>query len=272
MWQHEHFSRHKRSSKLMANFREILSECNLFDLGFHGLPWTYDNKQEGNRNVKVRLDRAVACPQWSAMYPHCKVSHIISSRSDHYPLYIQLLGNRPNVSVNKHLRYESYWERESKALDDHIRNCWNKSTQVRDLQDVASNLDKLMTSLHSWSRVHIGYLPKKLDAARKRLNRLFKRSDKVAVLERKETLLEMDELLIKEEIMWKQRSCLDKMKWGDRNTKFFRSKATWRAKKNNISSLRRNDGTVTENVVEIHNITNSFLSVYTHLMVQLILL
>ena len=45
MWQHEHFSRHKRSSKLMANFSEILSGCNLFDLGFQGLPWTFDNKQ-----------------------------------------------------------------------------------------------------------------------------------------------------------------------------------------------------------------------------------
>ena len=82
----------------------------------------------------------------------------------------------------------------------------------------------------------------------------------------------MDELLYKEEILWKQRSWIDKIKWGDRNTKFFRSKATWRAKKNNISSLRRNDGSVTENVAEIHNITNSFLSIYTHVMVRLILL
>ena len=152
MWQHEHFSRHKRSSKLMANFREILSECNLFDLRFHGLPWTYDNKQEGNRNVKVRLDRAVACPQWSAMYPHCKVSHIISSRSDHYPLYIQLLGNRPNVSVNKHLRYESYWERECLALDGQIKACRNKGSHVEDLEDVANNLDRLMKPFHGWSQ------------------------------------------------------------------------------------------------------------------------
>ena len=87
MWQNEHFSRHKRSSSMMANFRSVLYDCNLFDLGFHGVPWTYNNKQEGNKNVKVRLDRAVACPQWSALFPDCKVSHIISSRSDHFVLY-----------------------------------------------------------------------------------------------------------------------------------------------------------------------------------------
>lgn len=47
MWQSEHFSRNKRLPKLMANFCEVLSECNLFDLGFSGVPWTYNNKQEG---------------------------------------------------------------------------------------------------------------------------------------------------------------------------------------------------------------------------------
>lgn len=36
MWQYEHFSRHKRSPRLMANFWDVLSDFNLFDLGFHG--------------------------------------------------------------------------------------------------------------------------------------------------------------------------------------------------------------------------------------------
>lgn len=60
MWQNEHFSQHKRSSRQMANFRVVFWDCNLFDLGFHGVPWTYNNKQASNKNVKVRLDRAVA--------------------------------------------------------------------------------------------------------------------------------------------------------------------------------------------------------------------
>ena len=34
MWQNEHFSRHRRPAPLMANFRKVLSDCNLFDLGF----------------------------------------------------------------------------------------------------------------------------------------------------------------------------------------------------------------------------------------------
>jgi hypothetical protein len=41
----------------MADFREVLDFCELRDIGFSWIPWTYDNRKEGPRNVKVRLDR-----------------------------------------------------------------------------------------------------------------------------------------------------------------------------------------------------------------------
>ena len=53
----------------MCVFREALSDCDLYDLGFNGRPWTYDNKQVGHKNVRVRLDRAVAGPTWTNFSP-----------------------------------------------------------------------------------------------------------------------------------------------------------------------------------------------------------
>jgi hypothetical protein len=53
----------------MLDFREVLSYCDLHDLGFSGLPWTYDNKQAGDRNVRVRLDQVVASPSWMNWFP-----------------------------------------------------------------------------------------------------------------------------------------------------------------------------------------------------------
>lgn len=151
----------------MANFREVLSDCNVFDLGFHGVPWTYNNKQEGDRNVKVHLDRAVACPTWPSWFPDCVVSHIVSSRSDHCPLLIHVLGSPRINRIIKHQRYEAYWEREGEVLDNEVKATWNKGTLVKNLKDVASNLKRVMNSLHGWSRKHIGYLPRKLEYARK---------------------------------------------------------------------------------------------------------
>lgn len=56
LWSFEHFSHSQRGEAQMVAFPDTLEVCELLDLGFAGLPYTYDNKREGNRNVKVRLD------------------------------------------------------------------------------------------------------------------------------------------------------------------------------------------------------------------------
>jgi hypothetical protein len=63
LWQEEHLSCTLRPVNQMDAFREVLYDCNLTDLGFSGVPYTYDNKRIGRANVRVRLDRAVACPE-----------------------------------------------------------------------------------------------------------------------------------------------------------------------------------------------------------------
>lgn len=77
---------------------------------------------------------------------------------------------------------------EGLVLDDKIKSCWSFGQQIKDLKDVVCNLDRLMNSLHCWSREHIGCLPRKLDGARKRLFALLKRNDLSAILERKKIL------------------------------------------------------------------------------------
>jgi endonuclease/exonuclease/phosphatase family metal-dependent hydrolase len=89
MWQNEHLSETKRSEKRMADFRNTLNFCNLHDLVFTCPPWTWDNKQKEKRNVRARIDRAVASDCWLNLFPHAKVTHIVSSRSDHLPVLLE---------------------------------------------------------------------------------------------------------------------------------------------------------------------------------------
>jgi hypothetical protein len=53
---------------------------------------------------------------------------------------------------------------------------------------------------------------------------------------------QISELLSREEIMEKQRSRLDWLKDGDRNTALFQAKAKERSRRNKINSLQCDDG------------------------------
>lgn len=90
MWGFEHFSECARPERHMAAFREVLGDCDLTDLGFSGLPYTYDNGREARANVKVRLDRAVADTRWRDVSPEATLRHLVSSRSDHCPLFLEI--------------------------------------------------------------------------------------------------------------------------------------------------------------------------------------
>jgi hypothetical protein len=51
MWPFEHFSVRRRLEKQMMDFRDILTYCDVHDIGFSGMPWTYGNKQRGTETT-----------------------------------------------------------------------------------------------------------------------------------------------------------------------------------------------------------------------------
>lgn len=73
----------------MDGFRDAVSICGFSDLGFIGLPYTWDNRQQGSQNIKSRLDRAFANGAFSEMFRDTKVWHIQTTESDHYCLIIE---------------------------------------------------------------------------------------------------------------------------------------------------------------------------------------
>jgi hypothetical protein len=66
------------------------------------------------------------------------------------------------------------------------------------------------------------------------------------------------ELNRREEIMWKQRSRIQWLAAGDKNTRFFHLRASRRRKKNKINQLKKENGVVTEDVMEMSRMVTSF--------------
>jgi hypothetical protein len=224
MWQFEHLSATKRSERKMLDFREVLSHSDLHDLGFSGTTWTYDNKQNGKRNVKVRLDREVASPQWSVWFPNATVKHIVTSRSDHCPILLSLEAQKPQGRSQGVAHYEIMWEREA-SLSEEINKSWEASRSIHDLRDFAKSLKRVMVNLKSWSHIKFGAVTKEMSKIRKRMEELELQGPPGHAQELHTLRSRMDELLYREEMMWLQRSRVAWLKEGDRNMSYFHRKA-----------------------------------------------
>jgi hypothetical protein len=131
----------------MLDFREVLSYCDLHDTGFIGTPWTSDNKQKGDRNVKVRLDRAVASPAWSSIFPDWRIRHLTSSRSDHCPLLLSVDPGPERRLAHQIRRYEIMWESEP-SLASTIKEAWSRRVPIQDLGDINYSMKSMMNDLY----------------------------------------------------------------------------------------------------------------------------
>lgn len=79
----------------------------------------------------------------------------------------------------------------------------------------------MMVSLYQWSQKKFGSIRKELETLRSTLERLQNNQDGGDEVEIKSTMTRMNEILYREEMMWLQRSHINWLKEGDRNTKFF---------------------------------------------------
>jgi hypothetical protein len=261
LWQHEHLSHCPRPEGQMIAFRDALMVCELKDIGFSGVPFTYDNKRRGRANVKVRLDRAVADDCWRDIFSEGIVVHLVSPCSDHVPLLLQLVCEAKDQRPKKCRQYEIFWEREH-ALPEVIASAWHEAGSKSDLGEINVALGKVMQVLHTWGNLKFGNVTRELARLRRKLEQLMR--DNAPTQTIRETTDAMNELLYKEEMLWLQRSRISWLKEGDRNTKFFHRKAVWRARKNRIKSLVDADGVVKDSPSDMERMATSyFQSMYT---------
>jgi hypothetical protein len=115
----------------------------------------------------------------------------------------------------------------------------------RSLVDVNANLGNLQIVLRRWDRNEFGSVHGELKKLRGRLEVLRNQSlRRGPTKEERDVAQRISELLAREEIMQKQRSRVDWLREGDRNTGFFHAKAKQRTRLNKITALKRADGSL----------------------------
>jgi endonuclease/exonuclease/phosphatase family metal-dependent hydrolase len=104
LFNHEKEGGNPRPHNYMQAFRDVLSDCDLIDLGFMGEPFTWKRGR-----LWQRLDRVVANSAWNAMHPGSVVQHLEYARSDHRPIMLdtdyQIMPNTRSSTM----RFEAKW-------------------------------------------------------------------------------------------------------------------------------------------------------------------
>jgi hypothetical protein len=150
--------------------------CGLWDLGYSGLPYTWDNRREGSANIKVRLDQVLANASWLDVYDTVVVLYVQMTQSNHYGVLIKLqhangvdqrsLGTHPFWYENMWWRHESYFSTVSTAWDVGGSN----------LGDIVAKLSNVQRSLSLWARTEFGSVRKELHQLNARLEDECKRT------------------------------------------------------------------------------------------------
>jgi hypothetical protein len=127
------------------------------------------------------------------------------------------------------------------------------------MQELERKLKTLSGSLDAWGKETFGHVRKetrelksRLETLRGQPHRLGPSHEELKLVER---LLELNH---REETMWRQRSWIQWLAEGDRNTRFFHLRASKRKKRNRIERLKRLDGTVTEDNHELSGMARDF--------------
>ncbi|VAI29049.1 unnamed protein product [Triticum turgidum subsp. durum] len=260
----EHMGVRGRDDNQMMMFRECLDECGLIDLGYIGPKYTWSNRQEDGRNVRVRLDRAIANGDFLQLFDDCTVENIITTSSDHLAILVKIANKGRQGAINHVLRsfkFEAAWTRAPDYVQM-INENWGKLKEgPPSLNNTWSALNRLSTTLQTWSRESFGSVKKEIKKLEKKLASL--RRNNMAIgysREEKEVEKKLYEMFEREEIMAKQRSRIDWLHEGDRNTSFFHARASARRRTNKIKALRRVDGSLCEDPEGIRSMVHDFYS------------
>jgi hypothetical protein len=241
--------------------REAVDVCELSDLGYFGLDWTFERKIKQGEFCRVRLDRALASPEWSLMFPFATVRHLTAIKSDHSPILLlnEMEAHNQRIANEKPFRYELMWERHE-GFKPMLEEVW-VSTRANSVEDLHVKLKTTASAILGWSTRSFGAVRTELRELRKRLTEL--RSEPARVgpsFEEIKLEQHMIELSFREEIMWRQRARVQWLAEGDKNTKFFHQKASNRKKKNRITRLVKEDGTVYDSMPELERHTVEFFN------------
>jgi hypothetical protein len=158
----------------------------------------------------------------------------------------------------RQFRYENVWQTHIE-YDKLVNDNWLHGSGQQGLHGVLSALHTLQEKLTVWGADEFGCLARTVWKLRQRLDRLRKNSmGRGPSDEEKAITKKLKQALHREEIWMRQRSRVQWLREGDRNTSYFHRYAAQRKRINKIELLERADGAICVSSDDVNGEVQSF--------------
>ncbi|XP_074274046.1 uncharacterized protein LOC141597480 [Silene latifolia] len=237
----------------MNNFRNALDDCGLRCIAWEGYNFSFDNGQAGEANRQSMLDRAVCTGEWTDLFPFARLYYLARDWSDHAP--IKLVLNRKETAERRErsFKFEQIWVGEEGSGEAVARGV------ARGRDDLVTTLEECAKELQAWKKTGIKQISRSIGGKLKQLSKLNEEARSVENIQRRKRLVaELAKLRGQEERFWRQRSRALWLKDGDKNTKFFHTRAGERKSKNHIAKLIDDNGIQRVGDEEVANVANAY--------------
>ncbi|RVX20328.1 Transposon TX1 uncharacterized 149 kDa protein [Vitis vinifera] len=240
-----------RLTSSMRDFDSFISESELLDPPLRNASFTWSNMQESP--MCKRLDRFLYSNEWGQLFPQGIQETLIRRTSDHWPI---ALDTNPFMWGPTPFRFENMWLQHP-SFKENFRNWW------RGFQGNGWEGHKFMRRLQfvkakakEWNKLSFGVLNEKKKSILKdlaNLDAIEQDGGLTSELLGQRALRkgELEELILREEIHWRQKARVKWVKEGDCNSKFFHKVANGRRNRKYIKSLENETGLVLNNAVSI---------------------
>ncbi|KAK6131598.1 hypothetical protein DH2020_034612 [Rehmannia glutinosa] len=139
-------------------------------------------------------------------------------------------------------RFKKMWLQDE-SCKPFVRDAWDSQLSTNSPEHIKGKLQQLGQSLMAWEASHFGSITKQLDTERTRLAKIQAQPPtSINIVSAKELEKKITTLMQREETMWFQRSRVNWLRDGDKNTAFFHRVASGRKLRNSIDRIQDIDG------------------------------
>ncbi|XP_074300458.1 uncharacterized protein LOC141631726 [Silene latifolia] len=200
------------------NFNNWIDNCDLIELAFSGASHTWARGNLAETRQSARLDRALCNANWSTIHADALVKHLPAFQSDHCPLLISPNGFAPLSTINRPFRFQACWMKHEN-FKDFVEESWPVDGIFQ------QKLSTLARKLKDWNTQIFGNIFRKKKELMARIGGCQRELSlrRIPYLIKLEAKLrrELDEVMEQEELLWYQKSRLEFIRDGDRNTSYF---------------------------------------------------